>query len=102
MNHTIYTDTEKNAIRFSEFKKLEKQIGPSVLGFIGYVPKLSTNWGLSSQIIFSVDPSEVSQIVRFGLDYKYIIQFGLGLDMFQRFNTSTLNTNTGIFLRFNL
>ena len=80
----------------------EKQIGPSVLGFIGYVPKLSTNWGLSSQIIFSVDPSEVSQIVRFGLDYKYIIQFGLGLDMFQRFNTSTLNTNTGIFLRFNL
>jgi hypothetical protein len=80
----------------------EKQIGPSLLGIIGYVPKLSKNWGISSQIIFSIDPSEVSQIVRFGLDYKYMMQFGLGIDMYQRLNTTTFNTNTGLFLRFNL
>ncbi len=36
MNHTIYTDTEKNAIRFSEFKKLETQTPFTGLG-IKYV-----------------------------------------------------------------
>jgi hypothetical protein len=80
----------------------EKQIGPSVLGIIGYVPKLSKNWGISSQIIFSVDPSEISQIVRIGMDYKNKLQFGLGLDVINRVNTTNLNTNTGLFLRFNL
>ncbi len=80
----------------------EKQIGPSVLGIIGYVPKLSKNWGISSQIIFSVDPSEISQIVRIGMDYKNKLQFGLGLDVINRVNTTNLNTNTGFFLRFNL
>ena len=80
----------------------EKQIGPSVLGIIGYVPKLSKNWGISSQIIFSVDPSEISQIVRIGLDYKTKLQFGLGIDVIQRLNTSKLNTNAGLFLRFNV
>jgi hypothetical protein len=80
----------------------EKQIGPSVLGIIGYVPKLSLNWGISSQIIFSVDPSEISQIARIGLDYKNKLQFGLGIDVIQRLNTSKLNTNAGLFLRFNV
>lgn len=80
----------------------EKQIGPSVLGIIGYVPKLSKNWGISSQIIFSVDPSEISQIARIGLDYKNKLQFGLGIDVIQRLNTSKLNTNAGLFLRFNV
>jgi len=36
MNHTIYTDTEKNAIRFSNFKKLESECSFSGLG-IKYV-----------------------------------------------------------------
>jgi hypothetical protein len=36
VNHTIYTDTEKNAIRFSEFKKLETQTPFTGLG-IKYV-----------------------------------------------------------------
>ena len=31
----------------------EGQVAPSILGLIGYAPKFSKSWGLSSQIIFS-------------------------------------------------
>jgi len=79
----------------------EKQFGPSVLGIIGYVPKLSKNWGISSQIIFSIDPIESAQIIRIGANYLNYIQFGLGLDTQQMFQTKQLNLNIGPFIRFN-
>ncbi len=74
---------------------------PSVLGIIGYTPKISKGWGLSSQIIFSVDPLEASQIVRIGADYKNKIQFGIGVDLLQNFENGNLNINSGPFMRFN-
>ena len=80
---------------------VERQVAPSVLGLIGYIPKLSENWGLSSQIIFSIDPIEAAQIVRIGADYKEKIQFGIGIDMLQNFETKNLNYNLGPFIRFN-
>ncbi|MFN6077048.1 MAG: hypothetical protein ACK46Y_15920 [Fluviicola sp.] len=80
---------------------VEKQFAPSLLGIIGYIPKFNKNWGLSSQIIFSVDPIEATQIVRIGADYKGKIQFGIGLDMTQNFDTRDLNFNIGPFVRYN-
>jgi hypothetical protein len=71
------------------------------LGLIGYTPKYSKTWGLSSQIIFSVDPIEAAQIVRIGADYKEKIQFGIGLDMTQNFGSRILDYNTGPFVRYN-
>ena len=79
----------------------EGQVAPSVLGIIGYSPKFSKNWGLSSQIIFSADPVEASQIIRIGANYKNKVQFGIGIDMPQNFETKNLNYNLGPFIRFN-
>jgi hypothetical protein len=79
----------------------EGQVAPSVLGIIGYSPKFSKNWGLSSQIIFSADPVEASQIIRIGANYKDKVQFGIGIDMLQNFETKNLNYNLGPFIRFN-
>jgi hypothetical protein len=79
----------------------EGEVGPSILGLIGYTPKFSKRWGLSSQIIFSVDPIEASQIVRVGANYKDEVQFGIGIDMIQNFQTKILNFNLGPFIRFN-
>jgi hypothetical protein len=79
----------------------ERQVAPSVLGLIGYTPKYSKTWGLSSQIIFSVDPIEAAQIVRIGADYKEKIQFGIGIDMTQNFGSRNLDFNTGPFVRYN-
>lgn len=80
---------------------VERQVAPSVLGLIGYTPKFTKTWGLSSQVIFSVDPIEAAQIVRIGADYKDIIQFGIGVDMQQNFESKNLNFNLGPFARFN-
>lgn len=80
----------------------ERQVAPSVLGLIGYTPRFSKNWGVSSQIIFSVDPIEASQIVRLGANYKDRFQFGIGVDMLQNYRTRNLNFNLGPFIRFNL
>lgn len=79
----------------------ERQLAPSLLGLIGYTPKISKSWGLTSQIIFSADPTEASQIIRIGADYKAKIQLGIGLDMLQSFETKSLNFNLGPFIRFN-
>ena len=79
----------------------EGQVAPSVLGIIGYSPKFSKSWGLSSQIIFSADPVEASQIIRIGANYKDKVQFGIGIDMLQNFETKNLNYNLGPFIRFN-
>lgn len=81
---------------------LEGQITPSALGIIGYSPKFSKSWGLSSQIIFSADPFEASQIIRTGANYRDKIQFGLGLDMLQNFESKKLSNNIGPFVRFNI
>ena len=78
---------------------VERQVAPSVLGLIGYTPKFTKTWGLSSQVIFSVDPIEAAQIVRIGADYKDIIQFGIGVDMQQNFESKNLNFNLGPFVR---
>lgn len=80
----------------------EGQVAPSILGLIGYTPKFNKNWGFSSQVIFSGDPIEASQIVRIGADYKDKTQFGFGLDMLQNYGTKNLNFNLGPFIRFNL
>jgi hypothetical protein len=79
----------------------ERQVAPSILGLIGYNPKLSKSWGFSSQIIFSIDPIEASQIVRMGANYNDKVQFGIGVDMLQNFETKNLNLNLGPFIRFN-
>lgn len=79
----------------------EGQVAPSVLGIIGYSPKFSKSWGLSSQIIFSADPVEASQIIRMGANYKDMVQFGIGIDMLQNFETKNSNYNFGPFIRFN-
>jgi len=78
----------------------EGQVAPSVLGIIGYSPKFSKSWGLSSQIIFSADPVEASQIIRMGANYKDMVQFGIGIDMLQNFETKNSNYNFGPFIRF--
>lgn len=79
----------------------EGQAVPSILGIIGYAPKFNKIWGFSTQIIFSADPIEASQIVRIGVDYKNKIQFGIGLDLLQNFETRNSNYNLGPFVRFN-
>jgi hypothetical protein len=57
--------------------------------------------GPPSQIIFSVNPIEASQIVRMGGNYKDMVQFGIGIDMLQNFQTPNLNLNLGPFIRIN-
>jgi hypothetical protein len=79
----------------------EGQIYPSVLGIVGYLPKLRKSWGISSQVIFSADPVESSQIIRIGANYKDKVQFGIGIDMIQKFEIKNLNYNLGPFIRFN-
>jgi hypothetical protein len=78
-----------------------EQFAPSVLGLLGYTPKINKNWGLSSQIIFSVDEIEAFQIVRIGASYKNKFQFGIGIDMTQTFGTKLLQVNLGPFVRCN-
>jgi hypothetical protein len=78
----------------------EGQIAPSALGIIGYSPKFNKSWGLSSQIIFSVDPLEASQIVRIGASFKDKFQFGIGIDMLQTIQSKNFNYNSGPFIRF--
>jgi hypothetical protein len=78
----------------------ERQIAPSALGIIGYSPKFNKSWGLSSQIIFSVDPLEASQIVRIGASFKDKFQFGIGIDMLQTIQSKNFNYNSGPFIRF--
>lgn len=80
---------------------VERQVAPSVLGLVGYTPKFTKTWGLSSQIIFSLDPVEAAQIVRFGADFEEKIQFGIGVDLTQNFESKNLNFNLGPFVRFN-
>jgi hypothetical protein len=80
---------------------VERQVAPSVLGLVGYTPKFTKTWRLSSQIIFSVDPVEAAQIVRIGADFKEKIQFGIGIDLQQNFESKNLNFNLGPFARFN-
>ena len=77
------------------------QLVPSVLGLIAYIPKFNKSWGLSTQIIFSVDPVEASQIVRIGANYTDKVQFGVGTDVLQNFQTKNINFNLGPFIRFN-
>jgi hypothetical protein len=77
------------------------QLVPSVLGLIAYIPKFNRSWGLSSQVIFSVDPIEASQIVRIGANYKDKVQFGVGTDVQQNFQTKNINFNLGPFVRVN-
>jgi len=77
------------------------QFAPSVLGLIAYIPKFNKSWGLSTQIIFSVDPNEASQIVRIGANYTDKVQFGVGTDVLQNFQTKNINFNLGPFIRFN-
>jgi hypothetical protein len=79
---------------------VEGQVAPSVLGLLICTPKFSKNWGLSSQILFSADPFEVAQIIRIGADYQEKIQFGIGVDMTQNFESKNLNFNFGPFVRF--
>lgn len=79
----------------------DRQFAPSILGILGYTPKLNSSWRLSSQIIFSAEPTESSQIVRVGADFKEKIQFGIGLDMLQSFDEKNLDFNLGPFIRFN-
>ena len=79
----------------------ERQFAPSALGIIGYIPKITKYWGLSSQIIFSLDPNEASQIVRMGANYKDKFQFGIGIDMLQNIQAKNFNFNAGPFIRFN-
>jgi hypothetical protein len=79
----------------------EGEVAPSILGLIGYTPEFSKSWGLSSQIIFSADPIEASQIVRMGANYKDKVQFGIGIDILKNFETKNLNFNLGPFIRFN-
>ena len=79
---------------------VEGQLAPSVLGLIIGTPKFSKNWGLTSQILISADPFEAAQIVRIGADYQEKIQFGIGVDMTQNFESKNLNFNFGPFVRF--
>jgi len=39
--------------------------------------------------------------VRIGADYKEKIQFGIGIDMTQNFDSRNLDFNTGPFVRYN-
>jgi hypothetical protein len=80
---------------------IENELSPSVLGIIAYNPKLNKNWGLTSQIIFSVDPFEASQIIRAGVNFKDKIAFGLGIDFAQNFQSKQSNLNLGPFIRAN-
>jgi hypothetical protein len=78
----------------------EGHVAPSILGLMGYTPKFGRNWGLSSQMIFSADPTEASQLIRIGASYKGKFQFGIGLDMLQSFATNHFSFNSGPFVRF--
>jgi hypothetical protein len=77
----------------------EGLVAPSILGIIGYTPEFNKSWGFSSQVIFSADPIEASQIVRIGANYKDKIQFGIGVDMLQNFQAKNVNFNLGPFIR---
>lgn len=77
------------------------QFATSVLALVGYTTKFSKSWGHSSQIIFSVNPIEPSQIVSVGANYNDKIQFGMGIDMPQNFQTKNLNFNLDPFIRIN-
>jgi len=81
---------------------IAKRVAPSIFGLIGYNPTFDKKWGLSSQLIFTVDELQSSQLVRVGLNFKNKLQFGIGADIYQ-FQQAALNfSNVGIFVRVNL
>lgn len=91
-------------------------------GIVGYTPKLSKNFGILAQLIFStnlqLDKTSVmqnreilglftghnqsTQLVRIGLDYKEQFQFGLGADFNQFYQNQGNFSNVGVFIRVNL
>ncbi|MCE2731781.1 MAG: hypothetical protein LW821_00300 [Flammeovirgaceae bacterium] len=77
-----------------------RKLMPSVLGLLGYAPTFNSRWGLSTQVIFSVDASESVQLIRVGVDYQSTLQFGIGADLQQSFEDGRANYNVGPFIRF--
>lgn len=75
---------------------------PSALGLLAYNPKIGNDWGVASQLIFSFDFLESSQIIRVGASYKNKFQFGMGIDMLQQFEAKQYFRNVGPFFRINL
>jgi len=81
---------------------ITKPIAPGIFALIGYNPMFNKKWGFSSQLIFSLDEIQSSQLLRVGLNFKDNIQFGIGADMHQ-FQQSEANFyNLGFFVRINL
>lgn len=79
---------------------ITKDLSPSIFGLIGYNPKFSKKWGLSTQLIFSIDEIQASQLLRVGLSFKEKLQFGIGFDLYQ-FQEAQNLFNLGPFIRVN-
>lgn len=79
---------------------VEKQFAPSMLGLLNYSPKIGGNWGLSTQLLFSIDPVETAQLLRIGANFKEQLQFGLGIDLQKGWNSNSLYKNYGPFVRY--
>lgn len=101
---------------------LDKIKSFNFFGIIGYTPKLSNNFGLFTQLIFSTNlqldktqmmpnreilglftgHNQSNQLLRIGLDYKEKFQFGFGADFNQFYKNQGDFSNIGVFVRMNL
>ncbi len=101
---------------------LDKIKSFNFFGIVGYTPKLSKNFGIFSQLIFStnlqLDKTQVMpnreifglftghnqsvQLLRIGLNYKEKLQFGFGADFNQFYKNQGNFSNIGFFVRISI
>lgn len=79
-----------------------KKITPSFFTLVGYNPIINQKWGFSNQLIFVLNGTSSSQLVRIGLDFKNKLQFGLGSDIIYFYDKGPNLHNFGYFIRLNL
>ncbi len=81
---------------------ITKQITPSIFAIVGYNPKIKHKWGLSNQLIFTLNVISSSQLIRLGLNFKDKFQFGIGADINYFYENKPSIYNFGAFIRLNL
>lgn len=93
-----------NLFPAAQFNTQSNQMEYSLFGILFLTPRINERWKLFSQLafepLFNMEEHIYSyQQIRIGLEYKNLIQFGLGANIDQSGNQFTFNQNYGIFIR---
>lgn len=103
----LYWSFEKNSFQADLIPSLgytfsSREIDFGLFGFLLYRPAINNKWNFYSQFVFestfNLDQHAFSyQQLRIGFEYKYHIQFGLGVNLEEYESDFFVNHNIGVF-----